>query len=158
MNFKFVFFGAFIAMHITYAQKSINTIGGEISNSNGVINYSFGQVFYSNVTNIEGSLIEGVQQPFEISVTLGVEINTINLVVKAYPNPTMGMLNLVIDDNFQSKSWSYVISDLNGKIIVNNKITNKQSQIDMSTFKSAVYFLKVTSENNEIKIFRILKN
>lgn len=60
----------------------------------------------------------------------------------AFPNPTSDYLNLDID-NFSN----LLITDLNGKTI--REITNYSSQIDVSNFKSGLYFLSV--ETNDSK-------
>ncbi|NLF43456.1 MAG: T9SS C-terminal target domain-containing protein, partial [Bacteroidales bacterium] len=48
------------------AQNSINTSGGNASSTDGNMSYSVGQVFYNTSQGTNGSIIEGVQQPYEI--------------------------------------------------------------------------------------------
>ncbi len=50
------------------AQTSVNATGGNASGSGGSASYSVGQVVYTTHTGTNGSVAQGVQQPFEISV------------------------------------------------------------------------------------------
>jgi hypothetical protein len=62
------------------AQESINATDGDVSGSGGSVSYSVGQVVYTTHTGTSGSVAEGVQQPYEISVVTGLEeAQSINL-------------------------------------------------------------------------------
>ena len=83
------------------AQEAIPSSGGNASGSGGSVNYSFGQIVYTTNTGINGSVAQGVQQPYEISVVTGVEeANGINLIWTAYPNPATDHLQLKVESNF----------------------------------------------------------
>ena len=148
---------------LTYLQAqqihaSVNTSGGNASGTGGSVSYSVGQVFNTTAFGTNGSVSEGVQQPFEISVFTGVkDIKAIDLYYAAYPNPTSGKLTLKID-NFEPNSFTFQLSDVNGKTLRNDKLTEKETVIDMSELKSAPYFLKVTNSKKEVKTFKIIKH
>lgn len=55
------------------AQTSVNVTGGNASGSGGSASYSVGQFVYQTHTGTSGSVSEGVQQPYEISVVTGLE-------------------------------------------------------------------------------------
>jgi hypothetical protein len=144
-----------------YAQESVNATGGNASGSGGTVNYSVGQVVYTTSTGTNGSVAEGVQQPYEISVVTGLEeAKSINLSVSAYPNPTIDYLTLSIDvsTTFSIQSMSYKLYDIKGKLLKNEKITDNQTGIVMSNLVPAIYFVKVIQGNNELKTFKIIKN
>jgi len=68
---------AFAGLH---AQEAIPASGGNAKGSGGTVSYSFGQVYYISVEGVNGTVAQGVQQPFEISVVTGNKIATgINL-------------------------------------------------------------------------------
>lgn len=48
------------------AQESVNATGGNASGSGGSASYSVGQVVYTTNTGTNGTVAQGVQQPFEI--------------------------------------------------------------------------------------------
>jgi hypothetical protein len=139
------------------AQEAVPATGGDASGSGGSASYSVGQVTYQTRTGTGGSLAEGVQQPYEISVVTAIEeAKGIDLMVSAYPNPTTDFLILSID-NFEIRNLSYQMFDMNGKILQNGKITDKLTNISLGNYVSAVYFLKVADANREIKTFKIIK-
>jgi len=140
------------------AQTSVNATGSNASGSGGSASYSVGQVVYTTNTGTNGSVSEGVQQPFEISVVTGLEeAKGINLSVTAYPNPTTDYLTLSIAD-FDASKLSYQLYDMNGKLLQNEKITGNQTSIVMSNLVPATYFVKVIQGNKEVKTFKIIKN
>jgi len=140
------------------AQTSINVTGGDASGNGGSASYSVGQVVYTTNTGTNGSVAQGVQQPFEISVVTGLEeAKGINLSVTAYPNPTTDYLQLKVESE-KLKNLSYQLYDINGKLLQNEKIIGNQTSIIMSNLLPANYFVKVIQGNKEIKTFKIIKN
>ena len=140
------------------AQESVNVTGGNASGSGGSVSYSVGQVVYTTNTGTNGSVAEGVQQPFEISVVTGLEeAKGINLSVLAYPNPTTDYLELKVESE-KLKDLSYQLYDMTGKLLQNKKLTDSETQIDMSRFVPATYFVRVVAESKTIKEFKIIKN
>lgn len=139
------------------AQESVNATGGNASGSGGTVNYSIGHVTYQTHTGTNGSVAEGVQQPYEISVISAIkETIGINLSVSAYPNPTTDNLILSIDE-FDLSNLLYRLYDLNGKVLQNGKITSDQTILEMGGLVPATYFLKVTQDYKEVKTFKIIK-
>ena len=140
------------------AQESVNATSGNASGSGGSASYSVGQLVYTTNTGTTGSVAQGVQQPFEISVVTGIEeAKGINLLVTAYPNPTTDYLTLEVQD-FELSTLHFQLYDMNGKLLQNEKITVNQTSIVMSNLVPATYFVKVTQGNKEVKTFKIIKN
>jgi len=142
-----------------HAQTAVPATGGNASGSGGTVSYSVGQVAYTtNTGGSNGSVAQGVQQPFEISVITGLEeAKGISLSVSAYPNPTADFLNLKVE-NYDNTNLSYQLFDISGKLLESKKITGNQTSIVMSNLVPATYFVKVTESNKEVKTFKIIKN
>ena len=138
------------------AQQATTATGGIASGSGGIVTYSVGQVVYTTNTGSNGSVAQGVQQPYEISVVLGVENPKIRLTIQAYPNPTVDNLTLNVGNN-ELSNLNFQLIDLNGRLIENRIISNAIETIGMENLAAAVYFLKVTRSNKEIKTFKIIK-
>ncbi|MEZ7931736.1 MAG: T9SS type A sorting domain-containing protein [Flavobacteriales bacterium] len=138
-----------------HAQESPTAAGGEATGTGGTSSYSVGQVVYTTATGTNGSLAQGVQQPYEISVTIGIKETSINLELSVYPNPTTDYLTLKVDD-FETLNFQLI--DLQGKIIANKKVTNATTIIKMEELAKALYFLNVTKNNKVVKSFKIIKN
>ena len=102
------------------AQESPTASGGEATGAGGKASYSIGQVVYTTTTGTNGSVAQGVQQPYEISVTTGINETAINLVMNVYPNPTTNYLTLKVESE-QIESLTYQLIDLQGKVIENKK-------------------------------------
>ena len=139
------------------AQESINATGGDASGSGGSSSYSVGQVVYQTYTGTNGSVKEGVQQAYEISVVTGIDLTAISLMVSAYPNPTADYLTLKVD-NSDFSELSFYLYDIKGKLLQSRKITGSETYIKMSNLIVATYFLRVTKSNNQIKTFKIIRN
>jgi hypothetical protein len=140
------------------AQESVNATGGNASGSGGSASYSVGQVAYQTHTGTNGSVSEGVQQPFEISVVTAIEeAKGINLTVSAYPNPTTDYLTLEVKE-FELSNLHFQLYDMNGKLLQSEKITGNQTSIVMSNLVPTTYFVKVIQGNKEVKTFKIIKN
>lgn len=139
------------------AQESVNITGGNASGSGGSASYSVGQVVYTTNTGTNGSVAQGVQQSFEISVVTGIEdAKSINLTVSVYPNPTTDYLTLDVKD-FDLSNLSFQLYDINGRLLQSQKITGNRTSIRMSNLLAAIYFVKVIQGNRDVKTFKIIK-
>ncbi len=139
------------------AQQAITATGGDASGSGGTVAYSVGQVVYTTNTGTTGSVAQGVQQPYEISIVLGIDNYSINLELSAYPNPTTDYLKLNVG-KAELSTLNFQLHDISGKLIESKKITSTTETIRMENLPSAPYFLKVTNNNQEVKTFKIIKN
>jgi hypothetical protein len=152
----FLFLG--LSLGVLQAQEVIPASGGEAAGNGGSVSYSVGQIAYQTHYGTSGSVSEGVQQPYEISVVTGIEeAKGINLTVSAYPNPTTDYLTLRIDE-FEISNLSYQLYDMSGRLLQNERITGNQTIIVMSNLVPAIYFVKVVQRNKEVKTFKIIKN
>jgi hypothetical protein len=140
----------------TQAQEATNTTGGEAIGDGGSSSYTVGQVFYQTHAGT-GSVAQGVQHPYEISVVTGIEeAKTINLIVKAYPNPAVNYLILEVKDT-KDLNLNFCLYDVQGKLLEKATITGIEIEISMINYMSGNYFVKVFSENKELKTFKIAK-
>ncbi len=85
---------AFCSFSMAYAQQAVPASGGDAVGSGGSSSYTVGQVLYTTNSGANGSVAQGIQQPYEISTLVGLEVTEINLKLSAYPNPT----NYVVDN------------------------------------------------------------
>jgi hypothetical protein len=143
---------------LIHAQGTIPTTGGNAAGSGGSVSYSVGQITYNTYSGINGSVAQGVQQPYEISVVTGIEeAAEINLMLSAYPNPATDFVILKVG-NYENKNLSYGLFDVNGNLLENKKIEGTEINIQLVNLSPSVYFLKVTDKGTVVKIFKIIKN
>ena len=139
------------------AQQATTATGSDASGSGGTVAYSVGQIVYTTNTGTNGSVAQGVQQPYEISIVLGIDNHTINLELTAYPNPTTNFLTLNVG-NAELSTLNFQLYDILGKLIESRKIISSSETIAIENLPPATYFLKITNNNNEVKPFKIIKN
>ena len=111
-----------------HAQESPASTGGEATGTGGTVSYSVGQVIYTTNTGVNGSIVQGVQQPYEISTTASITESSINLELCVYPNPTTSYLTLKVEitDNI-----NYLLFDMQGKLIESKKVSSYSSKINL---------------------------
>jgi len=143
-----------ISFSFMQAQQAVLTAGGDANGSGGSTSYSIGQTVYLTKTGPNSSIAEGVQQPYEISVSLGVDETTIQLQMSVYPNPATSFLTLKVEE---IKGLSYQLYDEPGRIIKKEKIRKNTTRIHLDKLASATYFLSVQNKYKTIKIFKIIK-
>ena len=150
---------ALLLLAISYgglnAQTADATTGGDASGSGGSASYTVGQVVYTAATGTTGSVAQGVQQAYDISITVGVEEKAISLA--AFPNPTTDQLKLSVAD-FTTQQYTYQLYDAAGKLVQSDKVSSSTTSLYTQTLTPGVYLLSVLDNNSIIKTFRIIKN
>lgn len=137
------------------AQQATPASGGEATGSGGTVSYTIGQMDYSNAEGV-GSANQGVQQPYEISVVAGLNEGGISLTCNIYPNPATDFVVLTTEkDAF--KSMSYMLYDVNNKLIRKEKLAGDKTTIPMEGLTDAIYMLRVANNDLEVKSFKIVK-
>jgi hypothetical protein len=139
-----------------HAQETVPAAGGDATGSGGTSSYTLGQVVYTTNTGSNGSVAQGVQKPYEISVITGVNETTINLEMAVFPNPTTNYLQLKVEIE-TLESLSFQLIDLQGKIIENKKVVKAKTSINMEAFPKAIYFLNVIRNGQKLKTFKVIK-
>ncbi len=140
------------------AQNTIPATGGNAIGAGGTASYTIGQVVYTTNTGTSGSVAQGVQQPFEISVVSGIEEALgISLEIMVYPNPTTEFITLKIE-NHEVLNLRYQLYNTRGSLIKDNMVEGSETSIEMTSLLPATYFLKVTDNKKIVKTFKIIKN
>ena len=143
---------------IVQGQSTIPSTGGNATGSGGSVSYTVGQITYSTLSGTNGTVAQGVQQPYEISVITAIEnVKGINLECTVYPNPTRSIIKLSIE-SFDFENMRYQIFDINGILIQDKKVESKETEISMDKLFPSTYFLKVINNKVEVKTFKIIKN
>ncbi|MCF8380547.1 MAG: T9SS type A sorting domain-containing protein [Bacteroidales bacterium] len=96
---------------------------------------------------------EAVMSEFVAVIGVNVDYNSFDRIV-IYPNPVADVLSI---DNSSSIS-NVTLIDITGKLLMNmDNLNNNQIRINMSNFKTGIYYLKITSENGQNKVHSIVK-
>lgn len=140
------------------AQQAITSSGKDAASGTGSVSYSVGQTVYKTYTAGNGSVAQGVQQPYEISVVLSTEeAVAISLQPTAFPNPATNYVTLNLA-NYDLTNLSYQVIDINGRTLEQKKIFFNETTISLDRFPKSFFFLHLLDNNKEIKTFKIIKN
>ncbi|MDD2986038.1 T9SS type A sorting domain-containing protein [Flavobacterium sp.] len=139
------------------AQSNSVVSGNTATGTSGLATYTVGQIVYKSFSGTNASATQGLQQPFEINALNVDEVPQIQLVASVYPNPTSGNLSLTIKE-YDISNIHYQLYDSIGKIILNGQINQNETQIEMVNLPAALYFLKITKNQDNLKTFKIIKN
>ncbi|MFC2113753.1 T9SS type A sorting domain-containing protein [Bacteroidota bacterium] len=139
------------------AQEATTASGADALGTGGSSSYSVGQLNYITATGTNGSIIQGVQQPYEISTTSGIELIEINLDFSVYPNPTNDFL-ILKTGIYENENLSYQLYSMEGKLLDNHQVTGNETTIEMHGLSKSTYFLNVIDKQKIIKSFKIIKN
>ena len=63
---------------------------------------------------------------------------------------------MILENELQNAQ--YLLLDINGKLILQNKIRNMQTKISFAELAKASYFIEVLTNNQKTKTFKIIKN
>jgi hypothetical protein len=142
---------------IVSGKSTSNTTGETASGTGGSVTYSVGQTAYSDQTGTNGFIIQGVQQPYKISVLTAIDNkDDISLACSVYPNPTGGNIKLIIKSLGDEDFW-FRLYNLHGTIMMEGKVAGEETEISMDDLSSATYFLRVLKDDCEVKLFRVVK-
>jgi hypothetical protein len=141
-----------------YGQETTSAAGSDATGSGGSLSYTIGQITYTTNSDPSYSISQGVQQPYEILVLSGIDENYgIQLSFSVYPNPAFDMMTLKAE-NSENAELSYLLFDLNGKLLQGEEMTQSEKQISMIDYPAGNYFLSVVNGGFEVKTFKIIKN
>jgi hypothetical protein len=77
--------------------------------------------------------------------------------IKIYPNPATDFVKLKIE-NYETDNLKYQLYDINGSLLLDNKVESNETSIIMSNYLPSTYFLKISDKNKVVKTFKIIKH
>lgn len=138
------------------AQNATVSAGGDASGNGGSVAYSIGQVLYAFNSGETGTVLHGIQQPYEI-YTVGVENLDLNVSMSVFPNPTFSQLILEVNDH-KVENMHYHLFTTEGRLIENADMTEVQTLINLQSQHAGSYYLMVTLDQKPLQTFKIIKN
>lgn len=76
-----------------------------------------------------------------------------NADIQLYPNPTRGLVQLVSDNPMRQ----VCVFDLQGRHFLMQELSDISTSIDMSAFPSGVYFVRVTGQDRQSTVMKVVK-
>ncbi len=140
------------------SQENTHASSGNASGSGGIINYSVGQLVFSDISDGTYTSSQGLQQAFEISNLLNLDIDqSTDSNIFVFPNPTTNYLNLSLNIDNSSK-LTYQLFDSAGRLLLIKNNLKIHETISMEGLARAVYYLNISNNNLIKKTFKIIKN
>lgn len=125
------------------AQEAIVSSGNEASGTGGSASFSVGQVAYVTLEAENGSVAQGVQQVFDVTISSSPEILMDEASMLVFPNPSSS--SITIELNTPSFTSAEVrIVDAHGKPWLIDQLQSIRSRIDLSALPAGSYFLVLT--------------
>jgi hypothetical protein len=156
---------AMIMGTISYAQsiapQSVNSSGTKMTQSNGSLSFTVGELVVLSQTDVEGNTLGG---GFTVGATLTTviiqETDAASMDVNVYPNPTTELINIQIN---HSTIDQIVISitDLQGKEVYSGKYAGISNVIGINTasYATGTYMLTLKNLNNLVLgAYKIIKH
>ncbi len=128
-----------------------NTISFYVVNSNA----QAAKATIASTSITEGQKPEPNQNLNSEALLANEELNSSNpMVVDAYPNPTQGVLRLEIKT--ESTAYTCEVFDAMGSRVQALQFVEHSFQIDLSSFKSGLYLIRIASDDH-MKIIKVYK-
>lgn len=144
---------ALSATTIAQSQEVVSSSGNSLSNSNGTIDYTVGEVITATHSN-SSTITQGFHQT-NWSLA-GIEDQTPNVEVILYPNPVSTILNI---ETSAFNNTTYELFDATGKIVRKGNLNGLTTQIDVHGIEPGPYNLRLSNNDNSIlKTYKLIKH
>jgi hypothetical protein len=137
------------------AQQVISTAGDYNSGTSNSLSWTLGEGVIETFTGTNVILTQGFQQS-KLTITAIKEVPGNSLEISAYPNPTADFVTLKITTE-SVKNFKYMLYDLYGKLLAEQKLVNSETKIPFNNLASGTYLLKLINNNQDLKVFKIVK-
>lgn len=74
---------------------------------------------------------------------------------QVWPNPTTDYIHVVTND--EEQGYSFLLYDLNGKLLQGGRIEGNQTDINVSNYPSGIYILNIENRQHQIQTAKIVK-
>lgn len=135
------------------AQEALSSQGEVFETLQVQLQFTVGEAVIQTYGNSNNDLTQGFHQTVWEFVSLKDVVPEFN--ISAYPNPFTDGFTLESPEGF---SGSIQLIDAKGKILVNNAIAGGVAQIPTNQVPPGTYALIVFQEEQEIKVFKLIKS
>lgn len=150
---------------ISYAQsiapQSVNSGGSKMSQANGSLSFTVGELVVLSQTDSDGNTLGGGFTAGATLTTVSIqETDATVLDVKVYPNPTTELVNIQINRSTLDQVV-VTIADLQGKEVYSGKYTGISNVIEINTasYATGTYVLSLKNLTNQVLgTYKIIKH
>jgi len=87
-------------------------------------------------------------------IPLTITENNEKSIFSIYPNPTKDYI--IVNINELNTTFNFILSDINGRIIKNQRLINQNSIISLTEVNKGVYFYSITDDNNQVEYGKLI--
>ncbi|MGB4204464.1 MAG: T9SS type A sorting domain-containing protein [Bacteroidales bacterium] len=135
------------------AQQVVATMGYFAENQQVSLSWTIGETFVTTLSSENNHLTQGFNQS-KLSLTIVFEKKT-DPGLKIYPNPVQE--SLFIEANENAGELHYDVISPEGKSLATSGFTGTKADISFKPYASGVYFLHIFSNEELLKIVKIVK-
>ena len=143
----------FLIVFNGWSQSSVNTSGSTQENNTLVNQFTIGEISIQD-EEVTNSGFQAIVLSSDITVSTS-PIVIDDFRVSVYPNPTVNQVSI---SSIEDESLMYYLIDAHG-VTINSQLTNgKETIIDMTSFKSGTYYLRLQNQlTNQSVTLSIIK-
>lgn len=141
--------------------ESINCAAGTMSQSNGSLSFTIGDLVVLTFTDSEGNTLGGgfINSSTTTTVVSVEEPDRQLLDVNVYPNPTSDLVNIQVN-NVNIEKIIVSINDLNGKLVYSGQYAGMTNLIgiNIANYSPGTYLLSLKDKDSGVLgVFKIIK-
>lgn len=136
------------------AQERTVALGEEATGSDGSVSYTVGLPDYSNFSGSDGSITEGVQQPYEI-FSVGMEEWDLSWEMNVFPNPATSFITISMKEAVKA---SFTLTDVQGRLVLEGELPEIENKIDIQALAMSSYYLNIHVNQELVRTYQIVKN
>ena len=155
--FTFILGSVFIFAGSSMAQQVVSSAGNHHENSSGSLSWTVGEIAVETLSNSELILTQGFHQT-KLSVT-GLDIIEGDVPdISAFPNPAQDHININLKALSGVSGWNYIMYDIKGNVLMNKPVKSDITEIQLGDLPKSTYLLRVYSDKDGARVFKIIKN
>lgn len=131
------------------------TTGQQVTNNQGSVDYSVGQLFFTTTFSTPFSIWPGVQQPAETIITSTYQVGLDQVKLKVFPNPAYETVRIYFEPQ-PKESFMMSLYNHQGKLLMAGAITPDQELI-LSGLEAGIYLLRISAPSGEFKTYKVNK-
>ena len=148
-------FGVISTANSQSASPELISSGGDsFQNSTYLLDWSIGECVTATLGNGTYILTQGFHQNNYSAVK--VEDLRTDIKLSVYPNPATDFVTIKFSA-FQKQNIIMTLTNQTGKVLVRKRIVSETEQLDFSSYSCGIYFLTAEFDNQQIKLFKIIK-
>ena len=141
--------------NVLTAQEVLSTAGDHNVGNSVQVSWTVGEPVIETGLNGQYYLTQGMHQG-DMVVTAISEISALGFEIKAYPNPVTNQLKLNVNTS-NLEGLNYALYNETGQLLVKGRIESELTTIPMEKYSPSSFLLRVRSDENELKLFKIIK-